>query len=319
MKEPANPVCIPELLDQYIGFLSDSASLKKCALVAKAWRHPAQCYIFRQIVIDRWHPSARWTRLERALRTPNPVDSARLIGYIRWLHIDMGFIKLPELCALCSVEFKNVHYVLLDSTHQGLDYSPAAVAAVLKLFSLPSLKIFSCEGPGCRYLNQAKFTKVPIKALNLSLSSIHSGGVNLAPYAHLAFLRIWIDGPLALERAKEIISTMAQPSGLRKIVIAHPPVFPPHTPLLELRPTPKDIHRLVIDTMQQAGSLSRRLDELSHDVVGLVNGVRIRFKDRHTRRVQLSFCLPARRRAHLSRAQRHACSGSALVVGRTWT
>ncbi|KAJ7495361.1 hypothetical protein FB451DRAFT_1360185 [Mycena latifolia] len=60
------------------------------------------------------------------------------------------------------------------------------------------------------------------------------------------------------------------------------PPISPRTPLQELRPAPMDSspvftdpRSLLIDMLQHAASLSCRVDELNHDVVGLVNGVRI--------------------------------------------
>ncbi|KAJ7495359.1 hypothetical protein FB451DRAFT_1360184 [Mycena latifolia] len=56
--------------------------------------------------------------------------------------------------------------------------------------------------------------------------------------------------------------------------------WPPRTPLLELhpldpRPAPTDPRSLLVDMLQHAATLSRRVDELNYDVIGLVNGVRV--------------------------------------------
>ncbi|KAJ6606121.1 hypothetical protein DFH09DRAFT_1119345 [Mycena vulgaris] len=132
-----HPLHIQELLDRCIGMLRVSGSkadLLACALVSRAWVHPAQSTLLREIYLayGRENGGNYWPRLQKTLE-----NSPHLIRNIRRVDVNPHVLSTAAFAALCSFPFTHLESVRLWF---GENMSFPYVMASQKLLSLPTLR-----------------------------------------------------------------------------------------------------------------------------------------------------------------------------------
>ncbi|KAF7358923.1 hypothetical protein MSAN_01232700 [Mycena sanguinolenta] len=125
-----NPLCIAELVDACISYLSSPRDLKACALVSRLWVGPAQSRLFSNPSILKWHPF-----LNRLSSSPH------LIRHVRHLYINLEDVAI--LKRIAAVHFTHLRSIVVIWS-RGRDYLPiGCIVSLQQLFCLPALRRIS--------------------------------------------------------------------------------------------------------------------------------------------------------------------------------
>ncbi|KAJ7197337.1 hypothetical protein C8J57DRAFT_485747 [Mycena rebaudengoi] len=132
-----HPLDIQELLDRCVGMLrghSSRADLLSCALGSRAWAHPAQSNLLREIYLayGKKNGGNYWPRLQETLET-----SPHLIRKVRRVDVNPHLLSIEAFGALCSFPFTHLESVRLWF---GENLSFRYVKAAQQLLCLPTLR-----------------------------------------------------------------------------------------------------------------------------------------------------------------------------------
>ncbi|KAJ7495360.1 hypothetical protein FB451DRAFT_1164101 [Mycena latifolia] len=144
MDASANPLCAPELLDQYLGFVDDPDALTICARVARPWCYLAQSHLFREIDLTGIESSERLQMLVETLGASLEGDPPGLIRHIQRLHIDIKHLPNPVFSAFCALPFTQLKFVLVRNL--TVEYA-ITMKQLFKLGSHPHVSLDSLVDP----------------------------------------------------------------------------------------------------------------------------------------------------------------------------
>ncbi|KAE9384338.1 hypothetical protein BT96DRAFT_929343, partial [Gymnopus androsaceus JB14] len=145
----------------------DKATLKKCALVGKAWAHASQRGLFETIVLyDRMK-----TKLERLLAIFD--ENPYLASVVRCLTVNFCSEDASPWAAQVIQRLSKVKHVLLDSCAQNmLSDFPLLREALYDIFSIPSLTRVTIEH--CRFSNFVELASLLSHATYLKVLAVES-------------------------------------------------------------------------------------------------------------------------------------------------
>ncbi|KAJ7774169.1 hypothetical protein DFH07DRAFT_1057034 [Mycena maculata] len=155
MATTANPLRIQELLDRFIGFLSDSdPDLRSCALVNRAWVHASQSHLFSTIKLYRASVSAASLPRTSSRLLEILEASPHLVRVIVTLHLD-SIVGPENFFSFCGLPYMR----LADLRIYGIIDLPSdrEVSALRQLLGVPTIESLHNSGD---FPDTSQFLKV---------------------------------------------------------------------------------------------------------------------------------------------------------------